>query len=162
MLQGCTVPLSPQGDAKLASAPPCHHVGDVLAMEFSTDPAAAEATLPDGPSPFPDSSGHGVILFVGRQFFEDNKEYLERRGAPDQGRGARQRFASPHGRRVIRSEAAGSGESDLFPARGEELADPAPLRTGRGFRASMCYTVTEVRDRPRTFVFGATRSRLVR
>ena len=40
----------------------------------------------------------------------------------------------------------GSGELDPFPARGEELADLAPLRTGREFRASLCYTVTEVRD----------------
>ena len=39
-----------------------------------------------------------------------------------------------------------SGELDLFPTRGEELVDLAPLRTGRGFLASMCYTVTEVRD----------------
>jgi hypothetical protein len=41
---------------------------------------------------------------------------------------------------------AGSGELDPFPARGEQLADLAPLRTGREFRASMCYTVTEVRN----------------
>lgn len=38
----------------------------------------------------------------------------------------------------------GFGELDLSPARGEELADSAPLRTGQGFRASLCYTVSEV------------------
>jgi acetoacetate decarboxylase len=41
---------------------------------------------------------------------------------------------------------AGTGEIELFPARGEELADLAPVRTGAGFRASMAYTVTEVRE----------------
>jgi len=32
-----------------------------------------------------------------------------------------------------------------FKARGEEPADPAPVRVGAGFRASMSYTVTGVR-----------------
>ncbi|WP_207945804.1 acetoacetate decarboxylase family protein [Actinomadura sp. 7K534] len=39
----------------------------------------------------------------------------------------------------------GSGEIQLFQAPGEELADLAPVRPGMGFRASMSYSVTEVR-----------------
>jgi len=40
----------------------------------------------------------------------------------------------------------GAGDISLFAARGEELADLAPVRVGAGFRASMSYTVTGVRD----------------
>jgi len=39
----------------------------------------------------------------------------------------------------------GTGDISLFAARGEELADLAPVRTGAGFRASMSYSVTDVR-----------------
>ena len=39
----------------------------------------------------------------------------------------------------------GTGDIRLFAARGEELADLAPVRTGAGFRASMSYSVTDVR-----------------
>lgn len=38
----------------------------------------------------------------------------------------------------------GTGDITLFAARGEELADLAPVRTGVGFRASMSYSVTDV------------------
>ncbi|MFE2416936.1 hypothetical protein [Streptomyces hokutonensis] len=39
----------------------------------------------------------------------------------------------------------GTGDIRLFAARGEEPADLAPVRTGAGFRASMSYSVTDVR-----------------
>jgi len=113
MLQGFTVPLSPQGEANLASAPPWHYAGDVLAVEFwRKDHSAIARGWVQGP----EEAGLGP---------------------PDQGvRGGQQ----------VADVWTGSGELGLFPARGEELADLAPLRTGRGFRAAMCYTVTEVRD----------------
>ena len=229
-------------------------------MEFWTDSAAAEATLPDGLSPDPDSSGHGVTLFVDWQFSGENEEYLDpvrsqyreffvlldarwkdqpvswcpyiyvdNDSAMARGwvQGFPKKLGSVHQTRVFAAPGSaspaltaggrfgaslssagcrlaevrvtleqpvsdpsalfgrptvnlrhfprlavgqydkpavhelvmmvysgqqvadvwtGSGELDLFPARGEELADLAPLRTGRGFRASMCYTITEVRD----------------
>jgi acetoacetate decarboxylase len=40
----------------------------------------------------------------------------------------------------------GTAELSLFSARGEELADLVPVRVGTGFRASMSYTVTDVRE----------------
>jgi hypothetical protein len=46
MLKGYTVPLSPFGKANLVAAPPWHYSGDVIALEFWTDPAAANATVP--------------------------------------------------------------------------------------------------------------------
>ncbi|WP_236583319.1 hypothetical protein [Streptomyces sp. MBT53] len=48
MLQGYTYPLSPRGEADLAPAPPWRYAGDILGVEFWADPAAAEATLPEG------------------------------------------------------------------------------------------------------------------
>jgi hypothetical protein len=48
MLKGYTVPLSPLGIANLATKPPWHYAGTIVAVEFWADPAAAAATLPDG------------------------------------------------------------------------------------------------------------------
>ncbi|MFD8003900.1 hypothetical protein [Streptomyces mirabilis] len=48
-----TCPLSPRGTANLAPAPTWRNAGDIVGEEFWTDPSAAEATLPDGPSPDP-------------------------------------------------------------------------------------------------------------
>ncbi|GAA1306534.1 acetoacetate decarboxylase family protein [Pseudonocardia xinjiangensis] len=193
MVKGYTVPLSPRGDANLASAPPWHYAGDIVAVEFWTDPAAAEATLPDGLSPDLDSSGHVVALFVDWQFSGENEEYLDPvrsqyreffvlvdAGWKDQpvswcpyiyvdndlalARGWVQGFpkklaAGQYDKPAVHELVmmvssgqqvadvwAGTGEIELFPARGEELADLAPVRTGAGFRSSMVYTVTEVRE----------------
>ncbi|WP_405828711.1 acetoacetate decarboxylase family protein [Streptomyces sp. NBC_01176] len=77
MLQGYTYPLSPRGEANLASAPPWNYAGDIVGVEFWTDPAAAEATLPEGLSPDPESSGRVVALFVDWQFSGRNNEYLD-------------------------------------------------------------------------------------
>lgn len=260
MLQGYTVPLSPRGEANLASAPPWHYAGDVVGVEFWTDRAAAEATLPEGLSPDPDSSGRAVALFFDWQYSGEHEEYLDpvrsqyheffvlidarwkdqpvswcpyiyvdndaamargwvqgfpkKLGAVHQTRA----YASPgkaspvlaagsrfgafmsaagrglaeamvtlqepvsdpaamlgrptvnlrhfprldpgrNGRPAVHELVmavfhdqqvadmwAGSGELSFFPAPGEELADLAPVRTGTGFRASMSYTVTEVRE----------------
>jgi acetoacetate decarboxylase len=60
MLEGYAVPLSPLGKADLVAAPP----GDVIALDYSTDPAAANATLPPGLSPDTKSVGPVLELFV--------------------------------------------------------------------------------------------------
>jgi acetoacetate decarboxylase len=77
MLQGYTVPLSPRGIANLATEPPWHYAGRVLATEFWTDPAAAEATLPAGLTPDLESSGHGIAMFIDWQFNGSRDEYLD-------------------------------------------------------------------------------------
>ncbi|WP_089105401.1 acetoacetate decarboxylase family protein [Streptomyces hyaluromycini] len=258
MLQGYTYPLSPRGEANLASAPPWHYAGDIVGVEFWTDPAAAAATLPEGLTPDTGSDGRVVALFVDWQFSAEHDEYLDPvrsqyrefmllvdarfRGEPvswcpyiyvdndlAMARGWVQGFpkklGSVHQTRVFASPGkaspslaaggrfgaslsaaghtlaearvtleqpasdpaalfrptvnlrhfptlavgqydkpavhelvmaefsdqaladvwVGSGDISLFPARGEELADLAPVRTGTGFRASMSYTVTAVR-----------------
>ncbi|MEW2424929.1 acetoacetate decarboxylase family protein [Streptomyces nigra] len=77
MLKGYTVPLSPKGEANGAMAPPWHYAGDVVGVEFWTDPAAAEATLPEGLSPDPETSGRVVAYFFDWQFNGENDEYLD-------------------------------------------------------------------------------------
>ena len=77
MLQGYTVPLSPRGIANLATKPPWHYVGVVIAAEFWTDPGAANATLPEGLTPDPETSGHGMAMFIDWQFNGSRDEYLD-------------------------------------------------------------------------------------
>jgi acetoacetate decarboxylase len=77
MLKGYTVPLSPLGKANLVAAPPWHYSGDVIALEFWTEPAAANASLPPGLSPDPKSAGHVLGLFVDWQFTAQDDEYLD-------------------------------------------------------------------------------------
>ena len=77
MLKGYTVPLSPLGKANLVATPPWHYSGDVIALEFWTDPAAANATLPPGLTPDPTSAGHVLALFVDWQFTAQDDEYLD-------------------------------------------------------------------------------------
>ncbi|MFI7604361.1 acetoacetate decarboxylase family protein [Micromonospora sp. NPDC049366] len=76
-MQGYTVPLSPRGIANLAPAPPWHYAGTVVAVEFVADPAAAEATLPEGLVLDPETPGHGVALFIDWQYSSTGKEYLD-------------------------------------------------------------------------------------
>lgn len=259
MLKGYTYPLSPRGQANLASAPPWHYAGDIVGVEFWAEPAATEAVLPDGLSPDPESNGRVVALFVDWQFSGQRDEYLDPvrsqyrefmilvdarwkdepvswcpyiyvdndsalargwvQGFPKKLGAVHQTrvFASPgnasptlaaggrfgaslsasgrilaEARVTLRAPAedpaalfrptvnlrhfprlavgqydrpavhelvmaefldqrladawTGSAEISLFPAPGEELADLAPVRTGTGFRASMSYTVTGVRQ----------------
>jgi hypothetical protein len=77
MLKGYTVPLSPRGIANLATKPPWHYAGTIVAVEFWTDPAAAAATLPDGLTADPDTNGHGLAMFIDWQFDGSRDEYLD-------------------------------------------------------------------------------------
>lgn len=76
-LKGYTVPLSPRGIANLATQPPWHYASRVVAVEFWTRPEAAEETLPQGLTPDPDSSGHGVAMFLDWQFNGTHDEALD-------------------------------------------------------------------------------------
>ncbi len=49
MPKGFTVPKSPFGQVALTPPPPWHYAGDVVGVEFWTDPDATAATLPNGP-----------------------------------------------------------------------------------------------------------------
>ncbi|TXL92531.1 acetoacetate decarboxylase [Streptomyces sp. IB2014 016-6] len=77
MMRGYTLPLSPRGTANIASAPPWHYAGEVVAAEFWADADAATAVLPDGLSLDPKSNGRTVALFFDWQFSGEHDEYLE-------------------------------------------------------------------------------------
>ena len=77
MLKGFTVPKSPFGQAALTPPPPWHYAGDVVGVEFWTDPDATAATLPNGLSPDPNSNGRAVMMFLDWQFTAQDHEYLE-------------------------------------------------------------------------------------
>jgi hypothetical protein len=77
MLQGFCLPLSPLGKANVVGAPPWHYSGDVIALEFWTEPSAAAATLPPGLTPDPYSNGRAIALFADWQYTGANDELLE-------------------------------------------------------------------------------------
>src|SRR5882762_8644967 len=77
MLKGFTVPRSPFGQAALTPPPPWHYAGDVVGVEFWTDPTAAAATLPSGLAPDPKSNGHAVMMFLDWQFTAQDDELLD-------------------------------------------------------------------------------------
>ncbi|WP_030486829.1 acetoacetate decarboxylase family protein [Micromonospora chokoriensis] len=76
-MQGYTYPLSPRGVANLAPAPPWHYAGTAIGVEFFTDPAAAQATLPEGLTLDPESPGRGLAMFVDWQYTASGQEYLD-------------------------------------------------------------------------------------
>ena len=77
MLKGFTVPKSPFGQAALTPPPPWHYSGDVVGVEFWTNPEATAATLPSGLSPDPKSNGHVVMMFLDWQFTAQDEEFLD-------------------------------------------------------------------------------------
>jgi acetoacetate decarboxylase len=77
MLKGFTVPKSPYGQAALAPPPPWHYAGDVVGLEYWTDPDATAATLAHGLSTDPESNGRAVMMFLDWQFTAENDEYLD-------------------------------------------------------------------------------------
>ena len=75
MLKGYTHPRSPLGVSSLVPNPPWHYVGNILAVEYETDPERASAFLPDGLSLL---SNQCAIYFAEWQYASDTgKEYLD-------------------------------------------------------------------------------------
>ena len=48
---GFMLPRSPEGRASIVPPPPWHYSGDVLTIEYRTDPANVAALLPAGVGP---------------------------------------------------------------------------------------------------------------
>ncbi len=77
MLKGFTVPRSPLGAAGLVPPPPWHFAGDVLAVEYWSDPDLSASILPRGVEPDAKGRGHAIALFMDYQFTARNQEYLD-------------------------------------------------------------------------------------
>ena len=77
MPKGFSSPRSPLGQAAINPAPPWHYSGDVLGVDFWTDPDATSALLPEGLSPDPLSNGHARVMFHDCQFTAQGDEHLD-------------------------------------------------------------------------------------
>jgi hypothetical protein len=77
VLKGFTVPLSPLGQANLASLPPWHYSSDIVAAEFWVDRDAAQAVLPPKVTIDGVGDARAVIMFLDWQFTGSNDEMLD-------------------------------------------------------------------------------------
>jgi hypothetical protein len=77
MLQGFSVPLTPQGESTLARLPPWHYSSDCVAVEYWTDPRAVAALLPPGVVPDEQSNGRAFFWFLDWQFTGSDDELTD-------------------------------------------------------------------------------------
>jgi acetoacetate decarboxylase len=71
-LQGFMYPRSPLGEASIVPPPPWHYSGDVLTIEYRTDPANVIALLPAGVGPAPEDPGAVAIIWADWQSTSDD------------------------------------------------------------------------------------------
>lgn len=79
MLQGYSIPRTPNGTSSLAPHPPWHYAGECLAVEFAADSDAVAAYLPRGLTPATgERAGRCTVFFCEWQFATDaGHEYLD-------------------------------------------------------------------------------------
>src|ERR1700759_2980880 len=77
MLQGFSVPLTPQGLSPLVSLPPWHYSSDCLVVEYWADAEAVTALLPPGVSSDAKSNGRSFVWFLDWQFTGSNDELTD-------------------------------------------------------------------------------------
>lgn len=79
MLQGYSIPRTPNGISSLAPRPPWHYAGECLAVEFAADAEAVAAYLPPGLTPATgERAGRCAVYFCEWQFATDaGNEYLD-------------------------------------------------------------------------------------
>ena len=63
-LVGLPFPKTPTGTASLLPAPPWHYSGDLLTVEYRTDPSAIARLLPDGVELAHDDEDPGAVAFI--------------------------------------------------------------------------------------------------
>jgi acetoacetate decarboxylase len=63
-LKGVPFPRTTAGTASLLPAPPWHYSGDLLTVEYRTDPAAIRALLPEELSLVDDDDDPGAVAFI--------------------------------------------------------------------------------------------------
>src|SRR5579863_4634420 len=77
MLQGFSVPLTPQGLSPLVNLPPWHYSSDCLVVEYWADPEAVTALLPPSVSSDAKSGGRSFVWFLDWQFTGSNDEHTD-------------------------------------------------------------------------------------
>jgi acetoacetate decarboxylase len=60
-LRGFTLPQSATGRSSIVAPPPWHYSGEIIAVDFTADPGAVAALLPDGMEPAPDGAASVVF-----------------------------------------------------------------------------------------------------
>ncbi|HVH52647.1 MAG TPA: acetoacetate decarboxylase family protein [Actinomycetota bacterium] len=75
-LKGFMPPRSPEGRASVVPAPPWHYSGDLLTIEYRTDPTAVSAWLPDPIEPADEDPGAVAVIFADWQSCSDSFEEL--------------------------------------------------------------------------------------
>ncbi len=75
-LRGFMHPRSPLGEAAIVPPPPWHYSGDVLTIEYRTDPRRVEAWLPEGVLPAGDDPGAVAIIWADWQSCSDAGDEL--------------------------------------------------------------------------------------
>src|ERR1700733_6919082 len=76
-LKAFTVPITPQGNSALVTAPPWHYSSDCLAIEYWANPDAVQALLPPGVALDPKSKGRAFLWFLDWQFTGSNDEVTD-------------------------------------------------------------------------------------
>lgn len=76
-LNGYSLPLSPEGKANLLPAPPWHYSGDMLLVEYRTDPDAVIALLPDELEPADDPGAVSIIFADWQSCTDHGEEWLD-------------------------------------------------------------------------------------
>jgi acetoacetate decarboxylase len=76
-LQGFMPPRSPEGRASILPPPPWHYSGDLLTIEYRTDPSAVAELLPDPIEPADDDPGAVALIFADWQSCSDAFAELE-------------------------------------------------------------------------------------
>jgi acetoacetate decarboxylase len=77
-LQGFMYPRSPRGEASIVPPPPWHYSGDVLTIEYRTEPDNVAALLPAGVDPAPEDPGAVAIVWADWQSCgDDGAELLD-------------------------------------------------------------------------------------
>ena len=75
-LRGFMYPRTPRGEASVVPPPPWHYSGDVLTVEYRTDPANVAALLPPGVETAAEDPGAVAIIWADWQSCSDSGEEL--------------------------------------------------------------------------------------
>ena len=75
-MQGFLFPKSPSGNASLIPPPPWHYSGEMITVEYRTDPERVAELLPEGVDPAPDDPGAVAVIWADWQSCGDTFEEI--------------------------------------------------------------------------------------